>query len=182
MEMVKGELAVDMPVRTPDGGIGTLFAQLDSGRTALFFLRDAACVLTQAYLSQLCQNTALFQKHHIQIVAVVNSSPAGARSVLEGIKPPFRVVCDEAGSLYQRYGVGCAASLEALGNEATKRRIRQAYDLGFQHGTDTGEKLRLPACFLLDGDKRIYYAHYGQYGDDLPTAAELEPWMAGGAQ
>lgn len=176
--MVQGTMAVDMQVLTLDGVQGTLFEQLEARGTALFFLRDAACVLTQAYLAKLCQNADVFQKHHMQILAVVNASPEGACSVLDAEKLPFTVVCDETGSLYQQYGVGCASSLEDLGNEMTQYHIRQAYDMGFQHGMDTGEKLRLPACFLLDGDKRVYYTHYGKYGDDLPEIAELEPHMA----
>ena len=138
-----------------------------NAETVLFFLRDASCVLTQAYIRDLIRSKELFRRAGVGVVAVVNASVAGAASALP--PAPFEVVCDPEGALYALYGVGCAPSKEALGNARTMERIQAAYAGGVLHGTDTGDPLRLPAWFFFDRAGWARALHYGALGDDLPA-------------
>lgn len=173
MKLEVGYSFIDAPVCSLDGK-KILLSELTGGRkTALFFLRDAACVLAQDYLRQLAEAKPLFEKRGIQVLAFVNASPAGAAATLSPEELPYEVLCDPEGTVYQLYGVGCAPSKEALGDQRTMERIQAAYQAGFQHGTDTGDPLRLPAWFLLDAQGKVTMAHYGVLGDDLPPVTAL---------
>lgn len=171
--LFQGSILIDSPVQTLQNQTVSLRKLTNDAKTALFFLRDASCVLTQSYLCELARAAELFRRSGIRIVAVVNASVESASHVLSPSELPFEVVCDREGALYGLYGVGCAASREALGNGRTMERIKAAYAAGFVHGTDTGDPLRLPAWFLFDREGRAQCVHYGALGDDLPPADEL---------
>ena len=162
LSLLIGSALIDVPVRTLVNNKISLKELTKNAETVLFFLRDASCVLTQAYIRDLIRSKA-----GVRVVAVVNASVAGAASALPSV--PFEVVCDPEGALYALYGVGCAPSKEALGNARTMERIQAAYAGGFLHGTDTGDPLRLPAWFFFDRAGRARALHYGALGDDLPA-------------
>ena len=167
LSLLIGSDFIDMPVRTLENNKISLKELTKNAETVLFFLRDASCVLTQAYIRDLIRSKELFHRAGVGVVAVVNASVDGAASALP--PAPFEVVCDPEGALYALYGVGCAPSREALGNERTMERIQAAYAGGFLHGTDTGDPLRLPAWFFFDRAGRARALHYGALGDDLPA-------------
>ena len=52
-------------------------------------------------------------------------------------------------------------------------KIAKVKEEGFQHGAYEGEELQLPACFVVDGNLTITYAHYGKNAADIPTVEEL---------
>lgn len=141
---------------------------LNGAVNLLFLLRDAACVLTQAYLDALSRWVEQNPQEDRRIRVVVNSAPKGAAASLRGRKYPFTILCDETGDCCERFGAGTASDLASLGDERTKMRIEAAYKAGFQHGSDTGNSLRLPALLIFDCGRRLLYAHYGARADDLP--------------
>lgn len=168
-----GSDIIDAPVQTLKNQRISLKELTKNAETALFFLRDAACVLAQAYIRELARSEEIFRRIGVRVVTVVNASVDGASSVLSPAAVPFEVVCDPEGALYALYGVGTAPDKDALGDEQTMERIRSAYAAGFVHGTHTGDPLRLPAWFLLDREGRIQALHYGALGDDLPPVERL---------
>ena len=112
MSLLIGSALIDVPVRTLVNNKISLKELTKNAETVLFFLRDASCVLTQAYIRDLIRSKELFRRAGVRVVAVVNASVAGAASALP--PAPFEVVCDPEGALYALYGVGCASSKEAL--------------------------------------------------------------------
>lgn len=169
-----GSGLIDVPAQTLCGTSTSLGALAGGRRTALFFLRDAACVLSQAYIRALTEQEELFLRNDTRVIIVVNASMEGASSVLRLEEVPFEVICDAQGVIYERYGVQTAPSKAELGDEGTVKRIKEAYDAGFIHGTDTGDPLRLPAVFVFGADGKASFAYYGKLGDDLPTLSALE--------
>ena len=166
-KLTVGSPLIDALVHPLSGSEISLRDLTDRKKTAIFFLRDAACVLTQAYIQELIGA----QEHGPQGHAYHR---AGASSVLSPKKIPYEVICDSAGTLYTRYGVGSSPNREQLGDDSTMACIKNAYDAGFVHGTDTGDPLRLPALFLFNRSGCAAMVHYGVLGNDLPSAASLQ--------
>ena len=173
-KLTVGSPLIDALVHPLSGSEISLRDLTDRKKTAIFFLRDAACVLTQAYIQELIGAQELFRRADTQVLIVVNASAAGASSVLSPKKIPYEVICDSAGTLYTRYGVGSSPNREQLGDDSTMACIKNAYDAGFVHGTDTGDPLRLPALFLFNRSGCAAVVHYGVLGNDLPSAASLQ--------
>ncbi len=173
-KLAAGLPLIDAPVHTLSGSEISLRDLTDGKKTAIFFLRDAACVLSQAYIQELIKAKEMFRRADTQVLIVVNASIAGASSVLSPKDIPYEVICDPEGALYTRYGVESAQSKEQLGDDSTTAHIRCAYDAGFTHGTDTGNPLRLPALFLFSRGGTAAMVHYGVLGDDLPPVASLQ--------
>ncbi len=172
-KLFAGSGIIDATVQTLQNQKISLRDLTKNRRTALFFLRDGACVLTQAYIRDLARSEEFFRRIGVQIVTAVNASVDGASSVLSSAAVPFEVLCDPEGALYTLYGVESASGRDTLGNKQTMDRIRSAYAEGFVHGTDTGDPLRLPAWFLFDREGRVQVFHYGVLGDDLPPVENL---------
>ncbi len=174
----KGCQAPDIRVKTLQGQQEQM-RNLMQGRTILFFLRDAACVLTQDYLDRLRLQEKLFIDNHSTLLVVVNSSKEGAEEILNSKRLFYTVICDAEGTVYEAYGVNCAKDKAHLGDANTMKHIEQAYADGYQHGKDTGNPLRLPAVFVIERIGTISFVRYGVYGDDLPEPAELSTIVTG---
>lgn len=172
-KLSKGVAAPSCQV-VPVGKQQTQLLTLLAGRsTALYFLRDYACVLAQAELKRLVQEKPLFDAAGVQLVAVLDSDATLLDTVSALRQLPFAVISSESGCLYDLYGVGCAADKESLGDTGTMQSIAEAKAAGFSHGKDTGSPLRLPAVFLIGVDGRIQKAYYGRLADDVPLPTQL---------
>lgn len=171
-ELRVGQEAPDPKVKNLQGTIENLKELLD-GRTMLFFLRDYACVLTQMYMQQLKEKRKQFAEHGVNVLLVVNADRKIVSHEMTEKEFPYTVICDAQGSVYEAYHVGCAVDKAHLGNEKTMRTIQKAYEMGYNHGTDSGNPLRLPAIAVIDEKGKLDKILYGKYGDDLPEPAEL---------
>lgn len=149
----------------PDGEAFSLPSLARGRKVALYFLRDYACVLTQHLVQQLSQEYEKYRSKGWELLVIVDGTPSVTGENLGETHPPFPLLCG-GGDLYAAFGVGCAASMETLGNDDTALRIQAARAAGFLHGVDSGNQLRLPALFLLSQEGRISFCHYATYAGD----------------
>ena len=157
--------------RTAAGEAVSLTDLLGAGPTALWFLRDQACVLARWHLDRMSRTAAEFAARGWRLLAVVDSDPAVlSRETPEG-GWPFPVLCGEE-ALFGLWGVTTAASPETLGGPHVQEAIARAKEAGFVHGTDSGSPLRLPALFLVR-DGALLRCHYAAVAEDLPDPADV---------
>ena len=106
-------------------------------------------------------------------LVVLQSDPAGIAQQIQPGDLPFEIICDPQQRLYRELDIRPAKDKMELAGGDAMSKIAKAKEEGFQHGTYEGEELQLPACFVVDGDLTITYAHYGKNAADIPTVDEL---------
>ena len=106
-------------------------------------------------------------------LVVLQSDPAGMAQQLQPGDLPFEIVCDPQQKLYGELDIRPAKDKMELAGGDALGKIAKVKEEGFQHGAYEGEELQLPACFVVDGNLTITYAHYGKNAADIPTVEEL---------
>lgn len=148
-------------------------------KTVLMFLRYYGCTICQLDLMRLKQEYDKLTAAGARALVVLQSDPALIREQVDPGHFPFQIVCDPDQTLYHRYHVAPALSMEGMADLAVLGKIGQAQAAGLTHGKYEGDELQLPAVFLLDGENRVLKAHYAAKAADLPTVDELVDWLGG---
>ena len=148
-------------------------------KTALVFLRYWGCPLCQYDIHLLAQAYDEITAAGGQLLVVLQSDPAGLADQLGAPdKLPFPIICDPDQKLYQDFCIAPAPSMAKMADLKMVGRIIKATSLGFKHGAYEGDEQQLPAAFVVDGDRKILYAHYAKSVSDMPDAAELAKLLA----
>ncbi|MPM30447.1 hypothetical protein SDC9_76997 [bioreactor metagenome] len=143
------------------------------GKTALLFLRYYGCTLCQYDIHQFAQAHASLAASDGQMLVVLQSDPARLAGQLKPGDLPFDIICDPEQTLYQRFEIEPAPSMEKLGDVYTMEKIKKATVEGFAHGTYEGNELQLPATFVMSPGLTLTYVHYGVSAGDIPTPQAL---------
>ena len=166
-----------MPNFTYDTPFATALTLSDTvqktSKTALLFLRYYGCTLCQYDIHQLTENYHQITDVGGQVIVVLQSDPAGLAQELQPDTFPFSILCDPKAALYERFGIQPAACMAKMADAGTMLKIAKATAAGYKHGAYEGNELQLPACFVVDKERKILYAHYGQSAGDIPDARTL---------
>ena len=148
-------------------------------KTALIFLRYWGCPLCQYDIHLLAQAHAELTARGGQLLVVLQSDPKGLAEKLEKEDAlPFSIICDPDQKLYRQFCIEPAASMAKMADLKMVGRIVKATKLGFRHGEYEGNEQQLPAAFVLDGERKLLYAHYAKSVSDMPDPAELAKLLA----
>jgi len=175
-----GQIMPDFAYMTPFSQGHTLAeTAARSPKTALVFLRYWGCPLCQYDIHLLAQAHADITAKGGQLFVVLQSDPAGlAEQLGKEDALPFSIICDPEQKLYQDFCIEPAASMAKMADLKMVGRILKATKLGFRHGAYEGDEQQLPAAFVIDGERKILYAHYAKTVSDMPDAAELAKLLA----
>lgn len=172
-----GEVMPDFIFDTPFASGLTLADSVQkTPKTALLFLRYYGCTLCQYDIHQLAENYHQIISVGGQVIVVLQSTPSGLAKELQPDIFPFSILCDPKATLYERFGIQPATSMAKMTDAGTMVKIAKATVAGYKHGAYEGNELQLPACFVVDKERKILYAHYGKSAGDTPdvrTLAEL---------
>ncbi len=139
----------------------------------LIFHRFYGCILSQYILSVIQADYHLIKDEDVKLAVVLQSGREELESLPEIQQLDFTVVCDIEKQLFDYFDVFPAASREKCDAGITMTTLALAKELGFKHGTDSGDPLQLPAVLLLDADRVLRYAYYSENAGDLPAMEEL---------
>ncbi len=170
-----GQYLPDFEYVTPFSAGHTLAETAEKApKTALVFLRYWGCPLCQYDIHLLAQAHADLTVNGGQLLVVLQSDPAGLAQQLGSANAlPFPIICDPEQKLYKAFCIAPAASMAKMADLKMVGRIIKATRLGFRHGAYEGDEQQLPAAFVIDGHRKILYAHYAASVSDMPNAAEL---------
>lgn len=143
------------------------------GKTALLFLRYYGCTLCQFDIHQFAQAHTAIAATGGQMLIVLQSDPMRLAEQLKPEDLPFDIICDPERTLYQRFEILPAPSMEKLGDAYTMEKIQKAAADGFVHGSYEGDELQLPATFVVTPELTLTYVHYGVSAGDIPTPQAL---------
>lgn len=174
-KLENGQLMPDFEYVTPFSAGHTLAeTAAKAPRTALIFLRYWGCTLCQYDIHLLAQNYDKISAGGGQLLVVLQSDPARLAEDLGTAEAlPFPIICDPEQKLYQQFVIAPAASMAKMADLKMLGKIVKATRLGFKHGAYEGNEQQLPAAFVIDGDRKILYAHYAKSVSDMPDAEKL---------
>ena len=179
-KLEKGQIMPDFEYVTPFSQGHTLTeTAAKAPKTALVFLRYWGCPLCQYDIHLLAQAHPEITAHGGQLLVVLQSDPKGLAEKLGSERAlPFPIICDPEQKLYQEFVIEPAASMAKMADLKMVGRIVKATKMGIKHGDYEGNEQQLPAAFVIDGHRKILYAHYAKSVSDMPDAEELKSLLA----
>lgn len=173
-----GDIMPDFTFNTPFTQGRSLAEAVGDKKTALVFLRYYGCTLCQLDLAEYKEEHARITEAGGQLYVVLQSDPILlAEEMGSADAYPYEIICDPKGELYARFGILPAESKVKMAGAGTLVKIAKAKAAGHKHGRYEGEELQLPAAFVLDGNRKVLYAHYAKTVDDIPDAEKLAAEM-----
>ncbi len=173
-----GDILPDFVYQTPyETGVKlSETLQKAEGKTVLVFLRYLGCTSCQFEIRQYALNYSKITDRKAQMLVVLQSDPKLVAEQLKEFPLPFTIICDPEQTIYKEFELPVARDKDELHDHnsekwAKKRDLVKAS--GLTHGAFEGNELQLPACFILEHDRKITYAHYGKSSNDNLSAAEL---------
>ena len=145
----------------------------EANKTAILFLRYYGCTLCQYDIHMLAKDYDLITSVGAQVLVVLQSSPKLLAEQISKNDLPFEIISDPNQVLYKKFEVTPAKSMAKLLSPKSIVKIAKATSSGYKHGQYEGNELQLPACFIVDQNINVSYAHYGKNATDYPTTKEL---------
>lgn len=163
MKLSSGQKAPDFTVKDIYGNSINL-SQIKDQKILLSFFRYAECAMCNLQVSKMMKHKDLFQNKGIKIIAVFES-PAESlkKSIADKHGFDFTIIADVNRNLYKLYSVK-PSWIKTIRTMSVKgfQHLSQAIKLGFKAGGKVeGTLHQIPADFLIDANKTIQIAHYG---------------------
>jgi peroxiredoxin len=142
----------------------------------LAFMRFAGCPLCNLRTDQLVQFYPIWQSKGLEVIVFIHSPPETLRRYADRHTPPFPVIGDPHGEVYQKYGVDRSALRALVASGPWHPKAMQAMFKGYMPGTRSdGAASLIPADFLIGPDLKIHTAYYGKSAaDHLPMRRIVE--------
>ena len=172
-KLEKNNLAPDFTYNTAYENGKNFFAQLSEKGNVLMFSRYIGCSLCQVKLMEMNADYKKFQTEGINVFFVLQSRSETTKPKLDELNIPFDVILDTDEEIYKLYEVGAAKNKAGLVSPKVLGMIKNAKDMGIEHGEYEGNELQLPAVFVLDSKGSIKLAHYAKNLGDLPSTDEI---------
>ena len=148
------------------------------GKTVLWVLRYIGCTTCRYEAHLINQRYGEFTAKNAKVLMVMQSDQEHIQKDLDqyGEKFAFDIVCDPEMKIYKELEILPGTSKEAMRGphpEKLMEKIAKIREAGFVHGDYEGDELQLPAMFILDEEGTVVYAHYAEYGSDMPSIDEV---------
>jgi peroxiredoxin len=140
--------------------------------TVLMFLRYIGCPICQMEIAELRGRIGEFTRRKVNLLVVLQSTPANITAAVSEKDVPFEIVCDPKEKLFALYGVKPGSIFRYVTPGSIIQAIR-ATKRGFRHGKYEGNEKQLPATFIIGTDGRVRWAYYGKNVSDVPKTDKL---------
>jgi signal peptidase II len=178
--LTKGQLAPEWSAPLFKGGELDL-KDFSGKKVWLCLYRYATCPLCVSHVAEIVDRFASLKAAGLHVIAVFEShadhfikEETGATCLLLQ-QVPFPMVPDPRRIIYRHYR--SQASLWALVHPMVLFRLIQAMAKGFRQRRLDGSWGRIPAHILINGDGRIWHAHYGRHAADHISWAKVDEFL-----
>ena len=145
------------------------------GRTILLkFYRFATCPVCSLHMHRFIKDYDLLQALGLTTVVLYHSPAEKLEAANANIDlPPFDLVPDPEKHIFRAYGA--ENGLAGMFSPMVMREYYRALKAGFPPGmlTSDGGVTGNPADFIIDGEGRIAFAHYGRHYADSLDARQI---------
>jgi len=163
MQLKKGEKAPLFVTRDIWGNTIDL-ARIENKKLLLSFFRYAECAVCQLRVSEIMREKAKFKEQDIEVITVFQSPAESLKvNIADRIHFDFTIIADPGRVLYDLYSV--KASWIKMINTMNSKGIQTVFKsikAGFKPGGKVeGQFHQIPADFVIDRNKEILVAKYG---------------------
>lgn len=135
----------------------------------LCFFRFASCPYCNLRVHELIQRMPELRSQGLQVVAVFQSSEKTIRKYVGKQQPPFPIIPDQKGILYDSYKLETSWKGIFVAMVFRFGDMMRAMMMGFRPGSIDGHLGQLPGEFLIGEDLTLLEVYYGKdIGDYLP--------------
>jgi peroxiredoxin len=177
MKLKSNETAPNFQLQSTEGTTVRL-SDYAGSRIHLSFFRNGACALCNLRVHELIKNHDNMTKAGIKVIAIFESCLEDMLPYVSQQKPPFVLLADPSGSVYEKYGVEVSAEkiAKVMTENLAGEKIAEALENGFALTAQEGSNFhRLPAEFIIGKDFKIERAHYTDFIiDHLPIPELVE--------
>ncbi|MFA9188512.1 redoxin domain-containing protein [Flavobacterium sp. FBOR7N2.3] len=140
------------------------FNNIENKKIVLSFFRYAECPMCNLQIAKIMQQKENFEKHNLKLITVFESSAESLKaSIYDRHAFNFTIIADINRELYELYGVH-PSWLHTINTFSLKTilNLKEAFKKGFEiMGRIEGTINQIPADFIINEDKTILMAHYG---------------------
>jgi len=179
MKITNNTMAIDFNAVTSER-IPFVLSRLQGSKILLSFYRNGACAFSNYRLQQLKKYKNEFIAANVNVIAVFESMPKDIFPFSGRNEPPFYVLADPMGLLYDLYMVETSEEKvrDAIASGVMQCTIGEATKAGIVSAPQEGSNFfRLPADFLIDEDFIIRQLQYSNSIVDLLPTHEIIKWM-----
>lgn len=171
MQLSKGQIAPTFKVKDIWENTFDL-AKIENKKVLLSFFRYAECAVCQLRIVEIMREKERFKQQNIEVIAIFQSPSESLKTnIVDKIHFDFTIIADPDKILYNLYSVkpSWTKMLKTININGIKRVI-QSMKAGFKPGGKVeGQIHQIPADFIIDKDKKILVAKYGDnVADHIP--------------
>lgn len=166
----RGDQAPEVELLDQEANTVTL-RQFQGKTVVLYFTRYVGCPVCQMDMVELSKRHDDFTSLNAELLVVTQSSPDRLAGFSVDNHIEFKILSDINRQSYRDYHVGYGL-LGALSPKNFGPIIR-SFKKGFKHGRFEGNELQYPAQFIIDRNKTIAFAYYGNHISDSLSAEAL---------
>ncbi len=163
MQLLKGETAPAFKVNDIWGNTIDL-TQIKNEKILLSFFRYAECAVFQLRMVEIMREKKTFKEQNIEVIAIFQSQPESLKiNIVDKIHFDFTIIADPDRTLYDLYDVKPSwVKMVKTMNVKGVKRVLQSIQAGFKPGGKVeGQFHQIPADFIIDQDRKILVAKYG---------------------
>jgi peroxiredoxin len=167
MKIKPGDYARDIRLPSTDGTYFVL-NHLEGKPYMISFFRFAGCPMCNMRVHELTKRYDELGKD-FTVVGIFNSSVGNLRRHMNKHHAPFPILADSDRTYYRVYGIEYSLAGVIGGVIKRWKTVTQAVSKGFVPLSTEGNKLIMPAEFLVDREGVIRTVYYGKdEGDHMP--------------
>ena len=173
MKLQKGDTIRNFTFDTPFENGVQLYTKTNGKPTFLMFLRYYGCTVCQVDMQRLKERYSAFEEKGANVFVVLQSVPDLIAEQITKETFPFGIICDPQQELYKELEIMPAKSKLAMASFGLVKKMREAKEMGLEHGEYEGDEQQLPALFLMGANGKVLYAHYAKNLTDMPSLDEM---------
>lgn len=163
MKLISGQKAPLFVAKDIYGNTVDL-SEIQNQKILLSFFRYAECAMCNLQISKIMKHKEAFDKRGIKLIAVFESPAESLKaSIANRHNFDFTIIADVNRDLYKLYKVN-PSWFKTVRTMSVKgfQHLSEAIQLGYKAGGKVeGTLHQIPADFLIDANKKIQMAHYG---------------------
>jgi len=178
MKLKYGDAAPTFEAEDANGHIWQIPDDFKNKPFILVFLRHLGCPLCMRRLDELKAEYSRFKGMGAELMVITQSTQERVRKYSAKKSIPYPLIGDKEKKIYSLFGVR-SGGLGALLAPRVLKESAKATLKGYFHGPLEGDELLVPAEFIIGGDGKIAWAHYGSdISDSSPNEIILKELRA----
>jgi peroxiredoxin len=171
-DLSPGDDFPNLSLHTVDGEV-ELRERWERGPLVVMFMRHFGCAFCREHLNEMGHAFGDFEAAGADVVAIFQYDAQATQKFCDGRKVPFDCLGDPDRTAYAEVSVGRGNAAQIVNPKVAMRYLGAARHGVFGGTPQGGDVAQLPGTFVIDGDGRVVFAHYGRSSADNPDLDDV---------